>query len=89
MTSTLYESLTGERAIRLMTLQLGKASDPIICHLSTANLNTLPDYHTLSYQWSKDTSFAGITCQNASLQVTGNLAAALRALRTLASPKVL
>jgi len=72
-----------------MTLRPGKASDPIICHLSPANLDTLPDYHALSYQWSKNTSFAGITCGNASFEVTGNLAAALRALRTLASPRIL
>ncbi|CZR69111.1 uncharacterized protein PAC_19012 [Phialocephala subalpina] len=72
-----------------MTLHPGKGTDPIICHLSTASLDTLPGYHALSYQWSKDKCFADIICGNASLKVTGNLAAALQALRIVESPKVL
>jgi hypothetical protein len=89
MKSTLYENLTGERAIRLMTLRPGEAADPIMCQLSPANLDASPDYHALSYEWSKITSSGSITCGNDSFKVTGNLVAALRALRTLDSPRIL
>lgn len=89
MTSTPYQSLFGERKIRLLTLHPGKALDPITCHLTPVALDMSLEYDALSYQWTKDNSFADIICGNTSLTVTGNLATALQALRCLAGPKVL
>lgn len=46
-------------------------------------------YDALSYEWKKDKGFTNITCGSSSLRVTCNLATALRALRRLASSRVL
>jgi hypothetical protein len=89
MTSTLYKKLTGERKIRLMTLRPGKVSDPIMCDLTPVNLDMSLKYDALSYEWKKDKGLTNITCGSTSLNVTRNLAIALRALRHPASPKVL
>ena len=88
MASTPYERLTGKRQIRLMNLHPGRASDPVTCHLMIEDLNTSLEYNALSYEWKIINGFTNIACGSSSLEVTHNLAAALRSLRRFDRPRV-
>jgi hypothetical protein len=88
MTSTLYETLTGQRQIRLMNLHPGRPSDPVSCHLTLKDLNMSLKYYALSYEWKINNGCTNIASGGTSLEVTNNLAAALISLRRFDRPMV-
>jgi hypothetical protein len=77
MISILYKKLSGERKIRLMTLDPGSPKDPITCHLSRVTLNTTLNYDALFYEWKEELGRTNITCGGISLSITRSLATAL------------
>ena len=50
-----YRLLTGPSSIRLITLTRGNANQPIYCRVVEANLDMLPSYKALSYEWGPPT----------------------------------
>ena len=50
-----YQPLTGPSNIRLIILAGGNANQPIYCRLVEANLDMLPSYKALSYEWGPPT----------------------------------
>jgi hypothetical protein len=76
------------RQIRLVTISPGSYFDAITCELSTASLDNLPDYCTLSYAWGDWADLCQILLNGTSFNVTRNLEAALRRLRHPTEPQV-
>jgi hypothetical protein len=85
----MYTELLGEREIRLMILDPGETSDPLVCHLRREQLSVLLQFDALSYEWKEHQGFTDIACNSVRLGITLNLATALRALRLRNSPRVL
>jgi hypothetical protein len=74
--------------IRILELYPGHPGDSVRCGLYTALLSAQP-YEALSYCWGDPEVTEAVTCNNAKVQVTVNLAAALQALRRTDQPRLL
>lgn len=67
--------------IRVLTLHSSKLEDSIQCTLSTISLDCNPAFSALSYVWGDTNVTAEIIVDGTSIQVTTNLASALRHIR--------
>ena len=76
------------RQIRLVTILPGRYIDSIICELSTASVDDLPDYYSLSYVWGDQKDLRHILLNGFSFDITRNLEAALRRLRHPIEPRL-
>jgi len=88
--SPIYTALSGTREIRLLRLDRTQhLTDDIHCTLHHANLDEdpHPTYSTLSYVWGDPTITTSITCNGKPINITANLANALRRLRQLEPDK--
>ncbi|KLU85640.1 hypothetical protein MAPG_04662 [Magnaporthiopsis poae ATCC 64411] len=81
--SSPYPPLGGERAIRLATIHPGSWADEVRCKLTSWLLDSAqrPEYQALSYAWGSAHVTEEIFLNDQPLQVTVNLACALRYLR--------
>jgi len=75
--------------IRQLKLLPGKAADPIECALRVVSLDESPRFHALSYVWGDPKDTRGIFVDGQQYDVTGNLEAALCALRRRRGRKIL
>ena len=67
---------------RLLCIQPGRSSDPIVCTTSVVDVaEAAGRYHSLSYCWGSQDRTRPITCDGQSLNVTLNLESALKRLR--------
>jgi hypothetical protein len=83
MADLLYQPLSVEEwEIRLLSLLPGSWNDNIRCLLSTVSLGDDPEYYALSYVWGERDSMTLISVNGNNFQVTPNLRAALRRLRS-------
>lgn len=85
----IYGRLKSNGNIRLIRILPGQFSDPIQGELILCSLSDHPSYEALSYTWGDPESTCPIAINGSSLQVTTNLASALRHIRTPDSPRVL
>src|SRR3569833_2160784 len=69
------------KQIRLLHLHSGSRDDPITCTLSTTDLDDNPRYEALSYAWGDPWIYRPIVLEGREVNVTANLAAALRRVR--------
>ncbi|KAJ4376360.1 hypothetical protein N0V83_001643 [Neocucurbitaria cava] len=69
------------RQIRLATILPGRYIDTVACNLSTAYVDDLPEYYSLSYVWGDRKNPRQILLNGVPFDVTRNLQAALRRLR--------
>lgn len=77
-----YSALDPQKSeIRLVTLLPGKARDAIRCTLSTASLDSAPEFTALSYAWGDPSETKPITVDGEPFDVTVNLELGLRAIR--------
>ena len=77
-----YETLGKGDSIRLLQLKPATSSDMIIqCELIDVDLSTASEYEALSYVWGNDDMPNFLHLPSGHLQVTENLASALRGLR--------
>lgn len=67
--------------IRLLTLLPGGDGSPLSCSLAIVRLKDAPVYEAISYTWGDPFITDDITCNGDSIQITTNLADALRELR--------
>jgi hypothetical protein len=88
----LYQSLplnSDRREIRLLSLEDGKADDPLICSLWTVSVDNEPQFNALSYAWGNEEKNASIAINGIEVLVTTSVESALRSIRahdTVASP---
>lgn len=75
--------------IRLLTVQNAAFDEPIQCLLDHAGLESNPEYEALSYVWGDENNVLPVQVNGATIQVTVNLEAALRQLRSADTPRVL
>ncbi|KAF0327007.1 heterokaryon incompatibility protein [Colletotrichum asianum] len=82
-----YASLASSRSIRLVILHSStKVDAPLACDLIEVNLDSPPEYETLSYTWNNESPSESMTVMSTSydcqtLLLTPNCASALRVLR--------
>ncbi|KAF3810922.1 hypothetical protein GCG54_00003100 [Colletotrichum gloeosporioides] len=82
-----YASLASARSIRLVVLHPSTNIDaPLVCDLTEVNLDSPPEYETLSYTWNDESPSESMTVMSTSydcqsLLLTPNCASALRVLR--------
>jgi hypothetical protein len=76
-----YDSLFTSTSIRLLELDPGEESDPLVCGLTTVNLEDAPHYEAISYVWGSPTIKVNITCGGKQLGITPNLRAVLQRVR--------
>ncbi|TVY80950.1 Heterokaryon incompatibility protein 6 OR allele [Lachnellula suecica] len=78
-----YHKLRGSSSIRLLELQPASLEDPdkLDAHLIEIDLTNAPPFEALSYTWGAPLFDQTIRFDNGSLQITQNLASALRAFR--------
>ncbi|ETS77398.1 hypothetical protein PFICI_11272 [Pestalotiopsis fici W106-1] len=76
-----------QQQIRILRLLPGEWSDPIQCSLYIVYMSMHPPYEALSYAWGDATNRRPIFIDGTLCQVTSNLAAALRRLRTPAQDR--
>ncbi|KAE9568396.1 hypothetical protein CGMCC3_g15489 [Colletotrichum fructicola] len=82
-----YGSLASARSIRLVILHSSTNADaPLVCDLIEVNLDSPPEYETLSYTWNDESPSESMTVMSTSyncqtLLLTPNCASALRVLR--------
>lgn len=77
-----YDTLdVPSREIRLLDLLPGSWGEDIHCQLSTASLDDLPEYETISYVWGDSSVRRPIIVDETIFMVTVNLEKALRRLR--------
>ena len=82
-----YEPLADPGSeIRIATIQPGGVDEPIVCSLDNHKLGS-SEYEALSYCWGNEEDLEDITLQSVEWQVTGNLHAALKALRSESTPR--
>jgi hypothetical protein len=78
----MHSPLPTSKYSRVLVLHPGQVQDDLFCHLESAHFESISDdYIALSYVWGDPTVTHGIICDGMSLQVTQNVAEALRALR--------
>jgi len=75
--------------IRVVGLLPGRWIDKISCEIKTISLDDSPSYEALSYVWGNAQDTVEILVDGLSVQVTRNLAAALRRLRSSLNPRTL
>jgi hypothetical protein len=68
--------------IRLLTVELAAFDDPVYCTLQHIALDENLNYEALSYVWGDESRTLPITVNSHTIQVTTNLEAALRRLRS-------
>jgi hypothetical protein len=89
-TSSTYHTLRqSRREFRLLKLLPGHLKDPISCELQVVSLDENPTYEPLSYVWGDPSVVVVAYLHNVPVNVTVNLAAALRRLRKAEGPRVL
>ncbi len=66
---------------RVLTLAPGKPPDPLSGNLAALNLTDHVPFEALSYVWGRHTSWDSIVCDGKDIQLTTNLAIALKRLR--------
>ena len=89
-----YHALTDSNWIRLLTVEPGLPSTPIICQMQCfKHCEVSEKYETLSYSWEegteRDTESCSITVNGAELTVQPNLWYALQRIRLANVPKIL
>ncbi|KFA45742.1 hypothetical protein S40293_09460 [Stachybotrys chartarum IBT 40293] len=84
----MYSPLVSSKSIRVLVLDSGIYDDDIKCCLKQVDLGKKPPFIALSYVWGNPNECAPIECNGATVQVTDNLAAALRRLRHNNDPVV-
>ncbi len=77
--------LKGEN-IRLLRLLPGNSEDPLQCHLLETSLQAALSYEALSYVWGDASITEPILCDGDTVNITTNLAHALRRLRLNTTP---
>jgi hypothetical protein len=85
-----YESL--EHAwdgIRLLELHAGDFDDDIRCSIHMTRLSEDPEYEAISYVWGDASITESVDCEGRHLDITVNLAGALRQLRLEGSSRIL
>ena len=84
-----YPQLSEDKKTRLIILEPGEPDDELRCHLK--HICSLQDheYEALSYVWGVKSKTHAIECSGMKIQVTANLDAALRQLRSANRPRVL
>ncbi|USP74661.1 hypothetical protein yc1106_01935 [Curvularia clavata] len=89
--SALYQPLnTIREEFRLLRIQPSDDFHSIItCQLFTASLIDKPSYNALSYEWGNPNVTKSVIVNSTELQVTSNLEAALRRIRTTHSEVIL
>ncbi|KAH7072421.1 heterokaryon incompatibility protein-domain-containing protein [Paraphoma chrysanthemicola] len=86
---SIYESQLHDRNIRLLDLLPGKDSDPLQCNLIHTSLDGSIPYEALSYVWGDPSTTEPVMCCGKPCQITLNLAAALRSLRSTEASRML
>jgi len=86
---SLYALSNSRHEIRLLHIQPGPWSFPILCSLQTVSLDTSPTYQALSYTWGDPTPTRFILVEDVVLEVRINLYHALRRLRCTNNPRVI
>lgn len=78
-----YSRIAAREQIRCLSLEPAEDADqPIVCTLKTYQLDSLPKFEAISYAWGTSGTMSDpITCDNKTMLVTPNLAAALRQCR--------
>jgi len=81
--SVLYHNVPLEikTSTRLLTLHCGSGKDPIVCSLTTVDLEMNPQYEALSYFWGSPNETASVLLDSAPVNVRENLWLALWHLR--------
>jgi hypothetical protein len=73
--------LSNKRSIRMLSLEPGEGSDPLIGSLTSVDVDHAGAYEPLSYVWSDPTRSHSILCQGVRIGLTGSLYHALRRVR--------
>ncbi|KAF2028104.1 HET-domain-containing protein, partial [Setomelanomma holmii] len=81
MSGTIYPNQLHGRHIRILELLPGDPSEEVCCRLEERFLDDLPSYNALSYVWGDSRVKESISCNGQRMDVTTNLADALRTLR--------
>lgn len=87
----LYQPLTHPNSIRLLAIQPGTLTEPIHCRLFVSHLDRhspSPSYEAISYVWGSPDIRESVKCNEATIRITSNLAAALRRFRSPTEPRV-
>ncbi|KAF9631349.1 putative het domain-containing protein [Lasiodiplodia theobromae] len=87
----LYQLLTHPNSIRLLEIQPGTLTEPIHCRLFVSHLDRhspSPSYEAISYVWGSPDIRESVKCNEATIRITSNLAAALRRFRLPTEPRV-
>jgi hypothetical protein len=88
--ASVYTPLSqSRREIRLLKLLPGQLSDPVSCELQVVSLHDNPHYEPLSYTWGDPTISFLIYLHTVPINITINLATALRQLRKQKEPQIL
>lgn len=85
-----YTPLPTPKSLRLLKLHPGRAHDPLIGTIEVADLaESMNQYIALSYVWGTRTADVEIFIEDSMLQITENLAEALKRIRKLSEPQKL
>ncbi|KAK0662250.1 Heterokaryon incompatibility protein 6 [Lasiodiplodia hormozganensis] len=87
----LYQPLTHPNSIRLLEIQPGTLTESIHCRLFVSHLDRhspSPSYEAISYVWGSPDIRESVRCNEATIRITSNLAAALRRFRLPTEPRV-
>jgi hypothetical protein len=79
--NSLYKRLADQDEIRLLYLQPGLTSDPIVCQVAHAKFLDKTEYEALSYMWGNEDSPLPIQLYGTILKVRNNLWQALKHIR--------
>jgi len=82
-----YTPLKTAHSVRIITLQPGIRRERLTCTLDEVVLDDKPYYEAISYVWGDPSNPTSIVCDNRSLCVTQNLAAALFQFRQPDEPR--
>ncbi|KAL9562961.1 hypothetical protein ACKAV7_012912 [Fusarium commune] len=77
----LYQTITGDKEIRLLILEPGTREDALECQLVNAELSWRTRFEALSYAWGSDTTEFQLSCSGHTVDVRANLHDALLDLR--------
>jgi len=87
--NSIYKPLPSAHSTRVLELQPGSGTDPIVCSLIVVpDYNYPPDYTALSYCWGSATNTTNITCDGRDFPITWNLQNALRRLRSKSKTRI-
>lgn len=81
--SSPYEALPKPSCIRLLTIEPGLERDKIRCNFQVVDLSVSPPYEAVSYVWGNPNPPTLIACNGVRMNITQNLADALRRFRPL------